>query len=379
MDFDPDDSQQMIRDSAAKFFAHWCPRGAVLKMAEESGTCPPELWKAMAELGWMGIPFPEDYGGLGMGFLELSMVLQEMGRVVLPGPYFASVVTAGLTLLLGASDEQRRRWIPSVADGSVKAALALYEPGGRFLPERWQTTAQPGRSGYELSGVKLFVPAGAEADFVLCPASEPDGTVGIFLVEAGSAGLTQRRLPTLDITRPVAEVRLDRVAVPRAHRLDGAAARAVLARVSDFAAVALSVEMLGAIEHVAALTVDYAKQRVQFGKPIGSYQAIKHKCADLHVRSVTADAAARYAAWTADQALKGADVPLAQTASVAKVFCQQAFNRTVSDAIQAHGGIGFTWEYELHLYLKRAKGVESMFGNEAFHRERVLQLGGDRV
>lgn len=378
MDFDPDDSQQMIRDSAAKLFAARCPRGAVLKMAEHGGTCPPDLWQEMAGLGWMGIPFPEEYGGLGMGFLELSMVLQEMGRVALPGPYFASVVSAGLTLLLGANEEQKRRWLPQLAGGSTRGTLALYEPGGRFLPADWQTTATPVASGYELSGIKLFVPAGAEADLILCPASEPDGTSAVFVVEATAAGLARRALPTLDITRPLAEVKLDRVVVPRAHRLDGAAP-ALLSRVADFAAVALSVEMLGAIEHLLALTVDYARQRVQFGKPIGSYQAIKHKCADMHMRSMTADAAARYAAWTADQALKGADVPLAHTASVAKVFCQQAFNRTVSDAIQAHGGIGFTWEYELHLYLKRAKGVESMFGNEAFHRERVMQLGGERV
>ncbi len=369
----------MIRDSAGKFFADWCPRGATLKMAETDGTCPDALWKGMAELGWMGIPFPEEFGGLGMGFLELSMVLEEMGRVSLPGPYFASVVLGGFTLMLGGSAQQKSQWLPSIADGSRKATLALYEPDGQFLPERCATRAERTADGFVLSGVKLFVLAGDEADLIICPATDADGRTSLFVVDAGSAGVSRKRLPTLDITRPLSEVRLERVVVPHANLLgEPGSANLVLARVCDFAAIALGVEMLGGIRHVRDLTVDYVKQRVQFGKPIGSYQAIKHKCADLHMRTETVDAAARYAAWTADQALKGADVPLAYTASVAKVFCQQGFYRSASDAIQAHGGMGFTWEYELHLYLKRAKGVEVMFGDESFHRERVIEQGGQR-
>ena len=378
MDFDPNDDQRMIRDSAVKFFADWCPRGAVLKMAESEGTCPQELWQGMVDLGWMGIPFPEQYGGMGMGFLDLAMVLEEMGRVVLPGPYFASVVMSGLTILFGGSEEQKRKWLPAVANGSKKATVALYEADGQFLPAQCTTRAERSGEGYVLSGLKLFVLAGDEADLIICPATEQDGKTSLFLVEAGSAGLTRTRLPTLDITRPLSEVRLDRVLVPLAQRLgEAGSAQAVLGRMSDYAAVALGMEMLGGAQRVLEMTIDYAKQRVQFGKAIGSYQAIRHRCADIHVRAVTLEAAARYAAWTADQALKGVDVPLAYTASVAKAFGQQNFYRCAADSIQIHGGIGFTWEYELHLYLKRAKGVETMFGNEAFHRERVIQAGGE--
>ncbi len=377
MDFDPDVDQQMIRDSAGKFFADCCPRGETLKMAEAAGTCPDELWNSMAGLGWMGIPIPEEYGGLGLGFIELSMVLGEMGRVCLPGPYFASVVLGGLTLMIGGTDGQKRRWLPAIADGSCKATVALYEADGRFLPERCATRAQRTADGYSLSGTKLFVLAADEADLIVCPATEDDGRTSLFVVEAGAPGLARKRLPTLDITRPLGELTLDGVVVPHENRLgEPGSANAVLSRVCDFAAIALCVEMTGGLQHVRELTVEYVKQRVQFGKPIGSYQAIKHKCADLHMRTETVDAAARYAAWVADRALKGDDAALARTASVAKVFCQQGFYRSVSDAIQAHGGMGFTWEYELHLYLKRAKGVEVMFGDEAFHRERVIESGG---
>lgn len=379
MDFDPDDAQRMIRDSAAKFFDKRCPRGAVLQMAERSGSCSDQLWTEMADLGWMGIPFPEEYGGMGMGFLELSMVLEEMGRVLLPGPYFASVVLGGLTVLLGGSEEQKRQWIPGIADGSLKATVALYEPDGRFLPSRYATRAVRSEDGFVLSGNKLFVLAGDEVGLIVCPATEEDGTVSLFLVNAGVDGMTRTRLPTLDITRPLSELKLDQVRVPFSHRLGkGGDGNIVLGHVADYAAVALGVEILGSAQRVLDLTFDYAKQRVQFGKPIGSFQAIKHKCADLHVRKVTLEAAARYAAWTADQALRGGDAPLAYTSSVAKTFAQQAYYRIAADAIQIHGGIGFTWEYELHLYLKRAKGVEAMFGDEAFHRERVMQLGGDQ-
>ena len=379
MDFDPDLEQRMIKDSARKFFTDWCPTGAVLKMAETEGTCPGQMWQGMADLGWMGIPFPEEYGGLGMGFLELSMVLEEMGRVALPGPFFPSVVMAGLTVLLGGTDAQKRQWLPSIADGTCKATVALYEPDGRFLPDGLATRAVKTADGFVLTGVKLFVLAGDEADLIICPASGDDGSVSLYLLEAGTAGLSPTRLPTLDITRPMSELKLDQVVVPLSHRLgEPGRGNEVLSRMTDYAAVALGVEMLGGTQKVLEMTVDYAKQRVQFGKPIGSYQAIKHKCADLHVRAATADAAVRYAAWTADQALKGEDVRLGYTASVAKVFGQQSFYRTAADSVQIHGGIGFTWEYELHLYLKRAKGAEAMFGDETFHRERVMQQGSEQ-
>lgn len=379
MDFALDEGQQLLQETARDFLDRWCPPGAVLNLVEDPAALTGEMWNEMSELGWMAIPFPEQYDGLGLGFLELAAVLEEMGRVVMPGPYFATVVLGGVTILLAGTDEQKARWLPPLATGRTKATVALYEPDGRLPDARLTTRAVSDGDGYILTGTKLFVLNGDAADLIVCPAADENGAVSLFVVETDRAGLRCRSLPTLDLTRPLAEVHLDAVRVPKSHLLgEPGQGLAVLARVQDLAALALGVELGGVAQRVLEMTVGYAKDRVQFGRPIGSFQAIKHKCADMHVNVVTAEAAYRYGAWVADQALKQQEAPLAYTASLVKSYVQEACYRTVCAALQVHGGIGFTWEYDLHLYLKRTKGVECMLGDSTYHRERVIWIGGEQ-
>jgi alkylation response protein AidB-like acyl-CoA dehydrogenase len=307
------------------------------------------------------------------------VVLEEMGRAVMPGPFFSTVLLGGAAILRAGSPAQQAAWLPRIAAGEARATLALLEESAEWEPEGVALAARAGRSGgWTLSGTKLFVPDGHTADVLVVAArtaratrAEPAHGITLFLVPADARGVAAAPLPTMDQTRKLAEVTLRRVEVgPEAVLGPVHGGWAVLARLLERAAVALCAEMCGGAQRVLDLCTEYAKVRVAFGRPIGAYQAIKHRCADMLVAIENAKSITYYAAWAADQ--EAPDAALA--ASMAKAFVSDAYRKVAGDGIQIHGGIGFTWEHDLHLYFKRAKGSEVTFGDATLHRERVARL-----
>jgi alkylation response protein AidB-like acyl-CoA dehydrogenase len=331
-------------------------------------------WKKMAELGWTGLIVPEEYGGAGLNMVDMVVVLEEMGKVVFPGPFFASSILGGIAIDLGGSAEQKQRWLPGLADGSQRATLAQVEESGRWDADGIQLAAKASGGGFNLSGTKLFVHDAHNADLLIVPArTGGNGTDGItlFVVPAKAKGVSVRVLKTMDQTRKLCEVTFDNLAVGKEAVLgEVGKGWALLDRLVDRAKVALCAEMCGGAQRVLEMSVEYAKVREQFGKPIGSFQAIQHKCANMMVQVESAKSATYYAAWAVAN-----DVPEAHLAAcMAKAYTSDAYRFVSAEGIQIHGGIGFTWEHDMHLFFKRAKGSEVTFGDATWNRELVAQV-----
>jgi alkylation response protein AidB-like acyl-CoA dehydrogenase len=337
-----------------------------------------EFWTKLAEQGWLGITYAEEDGGSGLGLVDLVVLMEEIGRAVMPGPFPATVLLGGAAIAEAGSPAQRAEWLPRIAAGDIKATLAASEPNARWDAAGVTLSARETRGGFVLNGTKLFVPDAHLADVLVVAARSRDGStmedgISLFLVPKGTPGIEVKLLPSVDETRKLCEVRLANVALP-ATALLGELHQGwpVLARVIDSAAVALSAELCGAAQRVLDITVDYAKMRVAFGKPIGSYQGVKHKCADMLIEIENAKSLTYYAAWAFDQG--EADATMA--VSMAKAAASDAGRKVCAAGIQLHGGIGMTWEHDLHLYLKRAKALEIAFGDATWHRERIARLMG---
>jgi alkylation response protein AidB-like acyl-CoA dehydrogenase len=376
MDFGFSDEQDMLRQTARAFLQENCPTTFVRQMMEDEQGYSPVLWKKMAELGWLGLAFPEVYGGQGLGFVDLTVILEEMGAALLPSPFFSTVLLAGQTILLGGSDAQKKTYLPQIADGSLIATLAMTEPSGRFDAEGvTEVKATVEGAGFCLSGTKLFVLDAHVADTMVVAARTKDADdksfgLSLFLVDSNTPGISTTLLKTMDQTRKQCEVVFDNVRIGP-DRLLGTLDMGwpILRKVLNIATVALCAEMVGGAQRVLDISVAYAKERVQFGRPIGSFQAIKHKCAEMMLQVESAKSAAYYAAWAVDE-----DVPEAPLAvSMAKAYCSDTYRNTAGEGIQVHGGIGFTWEHDMHLYFKRAKYSEFTFGDATYHRELVAQ------
>jgi alkylation response protein AidB-like acyl-CoA dehydrogenase len=348
MEFDLDQDQRALRDAARAFLEREAPISYARAMMDDPKGYHDDVWRKMADLGWMGLPFPEDAGGVGQGFVALAILLAEMGRVVLPGPYFSTVVLAGSAMLEAASEAQRKELLPAICSGEIIVA---------FSPDASTLTA----SADKLAGEARFVIDGADSSRIVVAATTSDGPA-LYLTEPGET----TRVDTLDATRKVAHVRFDKAG---AERLGDSDERAIQ-RVLDRACVGIAAEMLGGAERVIELAVDYAKSRVQFDRPIGSFQAVKHRAADMHMDVESLRNAVYHAAWMIER--DHPDASLA--ASVAKAYASDAYRRVASSGIQVHGGIGFTWEHDMHLYFKRAKASEVAFGSADFHRERIASL-----
>jgi alkylation response protein AidB-like acyl-CoA dehydrogenase len=378
MDIGFTEEQELLRDTARKFLDSECPTKFVREMMATEAAVTDQFWRQLADNGWLGITYPEDAGGSGLGLVDLVVLMEEIGRAVMPGPYPATVLLGGAAIAAAGSAEQRREWLPRIATGEVKATLAVTEPNARWDAAGITATAREARGGFALSGTKMFVPDAHLADVLVVAARSRDGStmedgVSLFLVPKDMPGLSVRRLPSIDETRKLCEVTLDNVPVPGTALLGELhQGWAPLQRVIDRAAVALSAEICGAAQRVLEITVEYAKLRTAFGKPIGSYQGVKHKCADMLVEIENAKSLTYYAAWAVDEAQ--ADAPLA--VSMAKAAASDAGRKVCAAGIQLHGGIGMTWEHDLQLYLKRAKADEVAFGDASWHRERVAQLMG---
>jgi alkylation response protein AidB-like acyl-CoA dehydrogenase len=376
MDIGFSEEQELLRDTARKFLDSACTTKFVReRMATPEGVTP-EFWSQIAEQGWLGINFSEDDGGSGLGLVDLVVLMEEMGRAVMPGPYLATALLGGAAIREAGLASQRQEYLPRIAAGELKATLAATESNARWDASGVTMAAQSSRAGFTLSGSKLFVPDAHLADIIIVATRTRYGMtmedgVSLFAVPKDVAGLSISLMPSIDETRKLCEVRLDNVALPHTALIgelhEGWRA---LARVYDGAAVALAAEMCGGAQRVLEMTVDYAKLREAFGKPIGSYQGVKHKCADMLVEVENAKSLTYYAAWAVDETQ--ADAPLA--VSMAKAYASDAGRKVSNAGIQLHGGIGMTWEHDLHLYMKRAKASEVAFGDATWHRERVASL-----
>jgi len=376
MDFGFSPEQEMLRATARKFLENECTSTFVRARMDEPAGVTNDFWAKLAEQGWLGLVFPEEYGGSGLGFVDLTVLMEEMGRCVMPGPFFSTVLLGGLMILEAGSPAQRKEWLPKLAAGQAKATLALTEPNARWDAAGVTATAKEGKGGFALSGTKLFVPDAHLADVIVVVArtaegKTPEDGVSLFLVPKGVKGLEVKLLPTMDQTRKLCEVTLKDAAVPAGALLGGkGAAWSALARVIQRATIALCGEMCGGAQRVLDMTTEYVKIRVAFGKPIGTYQGVKHKAADMLVDVENAKSLTYYAAWAADE--NSPETALAT--SMAKAYVSDAYRKVSAAGIQLHGGIGFTWEHDLHLYFKRAKASEFTFGDATHHRERVAQL-----
>jgi alkylation response protein AidB-like acyl-CoA dehydrogenase len=372
MDFAFSEEQEMLRASAREFLTRQCPPSYVRRMMETDDAWDEAFWKKLAEMGWTGLGIPEALGGVGT-FLDLVVVLEEAGRALLPGPFFSTMGLAVPTLLEAGGEAQQKEILSAIAAGDARATVAQTEPSGRWDAEGVTIAAQQSGDEWTLDGVKLFVPDAGVADHLIVAArTRPGGENGItlFLVSGRPAGLTVSPLKTMDMTRRWYEVRLDGVRVPGSAVVgDVDRGWAPLRRALDWGAAGLCAEMVGGAQHVLDASVEYAKTRQQFGKPIGIYQAVSHKLADMLLETESARSATYYAAWAVD-----ADAPDRSLAvSMAKAYTSDAYRRATGNGIQVHGGIGFTWEHDMHLYFKRAKASEVSLGDPTYHRELVAQ------
>ena len=355
------DVQQQLRSTVRAFLDLKSGEPEVRRVMETPDGYDAGVWRQMAEqLGLQGLAVPEEYGGQGFTFAEMGVVLEEMGRALLPGPFFGSVVLAGAVLTQCDDADAKSRYLPGIASGDTIATLALTEESGRWDGEAVLTRAHRAGRSWILNGTKTFVLDGCIAGLVLV-AARTDVGISLFAVDQ-PAGLTRRALSTLDATRR--QARIDFIDTPAA--LIGADGRAwpALSRALDIAAAGLAAEQVGGAQRCLDLAVDYAKTRRQFGKPIGSFQAIRHKCADLMLDIECARGAAQYAVQAA--ATLADELPLA--ASLAKSYCSDAYAHAAAANIQIHGGIGFTWEHPAHMYFKRARSSGHLLGDSSYHR-----------
>jgi alkylation response protein AidB-like acyl-CoA dehydrogenase len=367
VDFAVSDEQEELRRSVRRFLADKSPSGEVRRLMATDEGYDPAVWKLMAEqLGLPGLAIPEAFGGSGYSYVELAVVFEEAGAALLCSPLFSTVALAANALLHSADDAAKKEYLPAIAAGELIATLAITEDDGRWEPDASTLRATANGDGWTLSGAKSFVIDGHTAGLVLV-AGVTDAGLSLFAVDSDATGLERVLLPTMDQTRK--QARLTFADTPA--RLIGTAGDAadLLARTLSLAAVALGAESTGGAQRCMDMSVDYAKTRIQFGRQIGSFQAIKHKCADMLVEVESARSAAYFAASeAADESPE-----LASAASLAKAYCTDAYFHTAAETIQVHGGIGFTWEHDAHLYFKRAKSSQLLLGDPAYHRELLAE------
>ena len=375
MNFAFSDEQEELRQTVRRFLEGKSPSAEVRRLMESTDGYDAAVWKQMGqELGLQGLHIPEEFGGQGYTFVELAIVLEEMGRVLLCAPYFSSVVLAANAILNAGTDAQKAELLPGIATGETIATLAFTEPNGKWDSAGITMEARADGDSYVLDGEKMFVIDGHTAGLIVVVArlAGTSGTDGIafFTVEGDASGLTRTALATMDQTRKQARLEFSGV---RATPLgEPGAGWPALSKTLDQAAVGLANEMIGGAQFVLDMSVEYAKVRVQFGRPIGSFQAIKHKCADMLLEVESGKSAAYYAAWAAAE--DNEELPV--VAALAKAYISDAYFHCAAENIQIHGGIGFTWEHDAHLYFKRAKSSEIFLGDATYHRELLAQRIG---
>lgn len=376
MNFTLSEEQEMLKNAARDFLVDKCPKTVVKEIEQSEEGYSPELWREMAGLGWMGLVFPEEYGGSDMSFLDLSVQLEEMGRACLPSPFFSTVILGGLTILDAGSEEQKQEYLPKIVGGEAILTLALTEPSARYDAVSITVKAAADKGDYVISGTKLFVPDANIADYLLCVArtgesGKAEEGITIFLVDARSPGVSYTVLKTIANDK-LCEVVFDQVRVPKDNilgQLDQG--WGVVQRIIERAALAKCCEMVGCMEQVLEMTVDYAKERKQFDRPIGSFQVIQHYCANMATDIEGARFSTYQAAW-----MLGEGLPCRKEVAIAKSWAGEACGRVLTLAHQIHGAIGVTLDHDLQFYTRRSKAAELSFGDMDFYREIVAQQMG---
>jgi len=364
------EEQEELRKSVRKFLEDKSPEIEVRRLMETEDGYDPAVWRQMTEqMGLAGLAIPEKYGGSGFSYVELIVVFEEMGRALLCSPYFSSVALSANLLLASGDESAMADYLPALASGEKIGTVALAEATGLWDEAAVKMAATKSKSGWLLSGEKSFVTDGHLADVVLVAARTNAG-VSIFAVDKGATGLVATALSTLDQTRKQSKLSFSQTPA----RLIGVEGEGwpALAKMLDLAVVALAAEQVGGAQQILDVTVQYAKDREQFNQPIGSFHVIKHKCADMLLEVESARSAAYYAGWVAAE--DSDELPV--VASLAKAYCSEAYFHATAESIQIHGGIGFTWEHPVHLYFKRAKSSELLFGDASHHRELLAQRIG---
>jgi alkylation response protein AidB-like acyl-CoA dehydrogenase len=358
--FAPTEEQELIRSTARQFLEDRIGMEKVRELMMSDDGFDPVLWKEMAEMGWTGLIVPEEHGGSGLGAIEMSVLLEEMGRMVTPGPFFASAVMATTAILELGSSSQRADLLPALASGSKVATLAIFEQPRGWSPDAAATTARRGDGGWVIDGVKRSVLGGSSADLLMVSAATDDG-VRLFIVESAADGVDAEAESVLDPTRPQSTVTFQSVAVDEQAVLGDLEG---LRRVLSLSSAALAAEQVGGAQKCMEMSVEYAKTRHQFGRPIGSYQSIKHRCANMLMKVEHARSAAYYAARVTDDVAE-----LAVAAPLAASVSSEAYVWVAGENLQVHGGIGFTWEHDAHIYLKRAKASSLLLGGPRYQRD----------
>ena len=366
------EEQELLRSEARKFLDERCPVEEVRRISEADPGHSPELWKEIAGLGWTGLTIPEAHGGTGLGWVDLVVLLEELGRGLFPSPLLSTTLAAAAIRGAG-TPEQHARWLPRLAEGSAIGSLAFHEAHGRMEPEAVELVGEKGGDGWALSGEKTFVADAEVATLFVVPFRSGAGPeqVALAVVERDAPGIEVRGLPCMDLTKRMGRVQLSVVTVGPQAVLGASAGRHTLGRILDLATAAVTAEMIGAAEAAIACTVSYAKERVQFGTPIGRYQGVKHPLAEMYVDVESFKSILYYAAWCLDESPDEAP----RYVSMAKAYASDAFARIGIDAVQLYGAVGYTWEHDPHLYLKRSKWARAYFGDANYHYERVAALG----
>ncbi len=366
MEFDLSKPQRLLQKSARDLFGRVCPAKKVRELMASDTAFDAELWSAVAEQGWLGIHLSESNGGLGLGVVDLAVVGEEMGRACFPGPFLGTLWAA--TLVADASPASK--YLKSLTSGESKGAVALLDSDASWdLPEVRLQAKQSGK-GYQITGRKSFVSDAGVADVIVCVARAGDD-FALFTVPARTAGVSIKATPGLDQTRKLYDVAFEGVTVGAEGVLAvGDAAGRALARSMQVATLLVCADMLGGMQWIMEDAVEYAKTRQQFGKPIGSFQAVQHMCADMLLWTESSRSAIYFAAWALDADPGSA----ARVVSTAKVYASDASREVANRGVQVHGGIGFTWEHDLHLYYRRSKASEILFGDASHHRAQLADL-----
>jgi alkylation response protein AidB-like acyl-CoA dehydrogenase len=352
MQFGLSESQEFLKDGARKFFAGECPPVEMRRLMETDTAYDAALWSKLTDQGYTGIIFPEEYGGVGLGKVELMLLMEEAGRALLPGPFFSTVVLAGSVLDAVATPALKKQYLEPICRGEVRSTVAFVEDSANWDPRSVELSAKSGK----LTGEKFFVSDAAIADFLIAVARD-----GVFVVNSKARGLKISPMYGMDLTRKLYVVEFSDTPAEKI------ASTSELERAFDIATAALAAELVGGMQRTLDITVEYAKTRKQFGKPIGMFQAVQHQCADMYLETESSRSAVYYAGWALEE-----NSPDAITAvSIAKMYASDAARTVGNRGIQIHGGMGFTWENDIHLYYRRAKASETAFGDATFHRERI--------
>ncbi len=375
MEFGLKEEQEMLKTMARDFLANECPKTVVRELMEGETGFSPELWKKMADNGFLGLVFPEEYGGGGMNFRDLSILCEETGRAVLPGPFISTVLLVGMPILTFGTDEQKQEFLPKIASGEAVCTLAVLEESGDLWAEDIKVRAIRRGDEYIIRGTKLFVADAKAADYILVAArtqrtENPEEGITLFMADAKEWGVYSAMMQTMDETRKQYEVVFTNVPVS-AKNIVGELHQGwpILQQIALWTSAALCAEMVGAGEMVLEMTVNYAKERVQFGVPIGSFQAIKHKCADMLMGLEYSRSLMEWAA----EAIKENHPDASMAVSMAKSYCGDTSKKVTDEGIQIHGGIGFTWDHDMHLYFKRVRAADTAFGDSNYHRDLIAK------